>query len=441
MTKPANTALKYRIYPSGRAKQYLDTAFDIYRKCWNEFLAFYNKHQEENEEAKHGESFKAATAHIRQFRKQPEQAWSHHINSRYIDIMTQFALRPAFQKWFTALKDGSVKRARSEYIERCKKTGKKINPKRVNNFYKPKFKSYRDKQSISFDAKGGASVDFEKAVFIPHKSAGGISLKIKKSDKVFLSDNIHKKFTVTKTKSGKYYLAVSMYNPYIEDVIESNDYPKKVGVNLGVRRLVMLSDGIIIENPKFYNRSLKRLQRIGRKLSRQLLANDHKLTSNAEKTRKRLSKAHERIANLRKDHTHRATDFLLNHYDLICIQKYNNQQMHEREVGESLGNGAFQKTGQQQKSKMTRSLLDANFFEFKRQLEYKGAQRGKKVIVVDSDFPATKLCNECGYLNEKINWRKTEWQCPQCDATHDIDKNHAINVLQEGLRQTINASQ
>jgi putative transposase len=434
MTKPANTALKYRIYPSGTAKKYLDTAIDIYRKCWNEFLAFYNQHQEDNEEAKHSDSFKAALAHVRQFRKEPDQEWAAHINSRYIDMMVQYALRPAFQKWFSALKDGSVKRSRAEYIERCKKTGKKINQKRLNSFYKPKFKSYRDRQTISFDPYGGAAIDFEKATFTIHKSAGPISLRIKKSDKVFLSDNLPKRYTVTRTKSGKYYLAVSMYNPYIEDVIESNDYPKKVGVNLGVRRLVMLSDGITIENPKFYNRSLKRLQRISRKLSRQLLENDHKLTKNAAKTKKRLAKAHERIANLRKDHTHRATDFLLKHYDLICIQKFDNKQMHKREVGESLGKGAFKKTGQSQKSKLTRSLLDANFFEFKRQLEYKAAQRGKKVIVVDSDFPATQLCSECGYLNEAINWRKTEWQCPECDATHDIDKNHAINVLQEGLR-------
>ena len=85
--------------------------------------------------------------------------------------------------------------------------------------------------------------------------------------------------------------------------------------------------------------------------------------------------------------------------------------------------------------KLAKSIQDASWSEFRRQLEYKAKWYGKKVVVIDRFFPSSQLCCNCHGLwsgTKDLSVRK--WTCPVCGHTHDRDRNAAINILNEGLR-------
>ena len=83
---------------------------------------------------------------------------------------------------------------------------------------------------------------------------------------------------------------------------------------------------------------------------------------------------------------------------------------------------------------LSRSMLDAAFGEFTRQLTYKAAWYGKQVVKVNRYFPSSKLCSACGHKLQELKLSVRSWRCPECGALHDRDENAAINIETEGLR-------
>ena len=181
-----------------------------------------------------------------------------------------------------------------------------------------------------------------------------------------------------------------------------------VGIDLGLRDFAVLSDGTRIAPPKFYRKGLSKLRRAQRALSRK-----QKGSKNRDKARQRLNKVHARIRNQRQDWLHKLTTDLVTRYDGLCIEDLNLKGM--------------------AKTKLSLSVLDAALGEFRRQLEYKSIWYRKHLAVIDRYFPSSKLCRECGAINQNLALSDRVWTC-ECGVVHDRDLNAAQNIRAEGIR-------
>lgn len=187
------------------------------------------------------------------------------------------------------------------------------------------------------------------------------------------------------------------------------------GVDLGVSALATLSTGETIAGPKAHKALLSRLQRLSRSLSRKV-----KGSNNRNKAKLKLARLHARIGDIRRDSLHQLTTGLTRRFQTIGIEDLNVR-------------------GMVKNRHLSRAVADMGFFEFRRQLEYKAAQRGGIVVTADRFFPSSKTCSACGHKLEALPLSVREWVCPACGAKHDRDVNAAINLRNYAVSSTVSA--
>ncbi len=188
-----------------------------------------------------------------------------------------------------------------------------------------------------------------------------------------------------------------------------------VGVDLGVLALATLSTGDIVPGPKPHKQLLRRLRRLSRSLSRK-----QKGSRNRRKARQRLARLHRRIADIRNDALHKLTTRLTSGFSVICIEDLNVRGMTRNRC-------------------LSRSVSDMGFGEFRRQLEYKAARRGGRVIIADRWYPSSKTCSRCGVVLEHLPLHVREWTCSSCGAHHNRDVNAAMNLKSLAVSSTVSA--
>lgn len=189
-----------------------------------------------------------------------------------------------------------------------------------------------------------------------------------------------------------------------------------VGIDLGVRKLATLSDGTVVHNPHALKSNLGRLKRAQRSLSRKAKGSNRRRKAGA-----RVARLHARIADLRSDALDKATTMIARTYADVSIEDLN--------VAGMVGN-----------HRLARSVQDASFARFRRQLEYKTARTGARLHVVDRWYPSSKTCSNCGTVKAKLSLGERVYHCGECGLVIDRDLNAAINIQVAGSApETLNA--
>ena len=181
-------------------------------------------------------------------------------------------------------------------------------------------------------------------------------------------------------------------------------------------RLSPLSDGTVIENPRHLKKSEQKLKRAQRELSRKT-----KDSNRRAKAKAKVARIYAHVANQRNDALHKLTTHLANKYSEISIEDLN-------------------VVGMAKNHHIAKSVMDASFGEFRRQLEYKSARTGAKLNIVDRWYPSSKTCSRCGRVKTKLSLSERTYKCDGCGLTMDRDLNAAINIRVAGSApETINA--
>lgn len=212
-----------------------------------------------------------------------------------------------------------------------------------------------------------------------------------------------------------------------------------IGVDLNVNRIVC-SDGTTYETPRPFKQAQRRMRLLQRRLARKVetakklarldTATDHTdqprlpASKNREKAVRKLATCHYRVRCVRHDFLHKITIGLVRKNQAVVIEDLQLRPMTKSAAGTMESPG----TRVAQKSRFNRAILDVGFGEFRRQLSYKCARYGSRLVVADRWFASSKLCSRCGVKNEKLTLKDRTWCCSGCGARHDRDLNASINL-------------
>ena len=245
-------------------------------------------------------------------------------------------------------------------------------------------------------------------------------VRMKPGERNSIQRGTYKSVSVTE-HVGRWFVSVMLHVDATE--ISTNSL-SSVGVDLGVTKLAVLSNGVVYENPQATNKNKRRLRRAQKSLSRKKKGSNRRISARA-----RAARIHCRIANLRKDATHKATTEIAKNHGVICIEDLKVVSMTRKRSGR----------GRAAKAGLNRCILDANFYEFRRQLEYKAKLHGAKVVIVSPAYTSQK-CSTCGYTDTRNRLLQAVFQCLDCGHTENADLNAAKNILVAGsCPETLNA--
>lgn len=274
--------------------------------------------------------------------------------------------------------------------------------KAYKNFFRdksvgfPKFKSKKTNRfSYTTNNQGGNIHIKDKRVKLP--KVGYIKIK---QHREFIG--LIKSCTISKTPSNKYFISILVDT----ENITPPRLDTKVGIDLGIKEFAITSDGEMFSNPKNLKKSEKRLTKLQRDLSRK-----KKGSNNRNKARLKVAKMHEKISNQRKDYLHKISNYITNENQVIVIE--------DLKVSNMMKN-----------HKLAKSIADVSWFEFRRQLEYKCAWKGRELIIAPSNYASSQLCSNCGNKSSQTKDLSCRtYVCPVCGMVMDRDINASINLL------------
>ena len=360
-------AYKFRIYPSNSQIDYLNQVFGDVRFVWNQLVANFNNYNTPDFKEKFNEKY------IKEEHSFLKDSISYALQQKRIDFdstKTQF-----------------------------------FNKKRKKALGRIKFK----KKGVSNDSfRLPAQALTNPLLFNENKikltKLGKVKCKFDRQPKGTL-----KSVTVSKTKSNKFFVSCLVE----EEISRKPKTGNAVGIDLGLKELLTLSNGDVINNPRWFKESQFKLAMAQKHLSRKT-----KGSNRYNKQKLKVAKLHEQISNQRSWYTHNVTNAIVDQFDIICLEDLNIQ-------------------GMSKNHKLAKSINDASLSEIVRQLEYKAEWYGKTVIKVDRFYPSSKTCSSCGNIKHDLKLSDRVYVCNECNTKIDRDLNASINILNNGI--TVNS--
>jgi len=358
-------AYQYRIYPTDEQKKTLARTFGCVRFVYNWALRLRTDAYYERQERLY---YSDTSARLTALKGQPEYSWLNEVAA----VPLQQALRhldKAFKNFFEG---------RADY---------------------PKFHSRHGEQSATYV---GTAFKWD-----------GTTLTLARMDtalNIVWSRPLPKgckptTVTITKDKASRYFLSILVE----EDIKHLPRVKKQVGLDLGLKSMVITSDGEHVGNPRYRRSDEKKLAKAQRRLSKK-----KKGSKNRAKARLKVAKAHAKIADRRRDYQQKLSTRIIRENQTICIESLQVKNMVKNHS-------------------LASSISDVGWSEFTRQLEYKAEWYGRTLIKIDKWYPSSKRCHCCGHVLDSLSLDERFWMCPECKAFHDRDINAAKNVLAAGL--------
>lgn len=207
-------------------------------------------------------------------------------------------------------------------------------------------------------------------------------------------------------KNGHYYAVFSCE----VEAISLSPSQAMMGGDLGIKHLLVTSDGECFDHPQSLRKAERKLKRLQRAVSRK-----KKGSRRRQKAVRRLATAHERVANQRRDATHKIARHLVNIYDLIAFEDLNTQ-------------------GLLKNHHLAKSIADAGWHQLVQVTTYQTERAGRRVVLVDPRFTSQDCSTpRCTYRKTDLTLADRTWQCPNCGVWHDRDRNAAQNILHRAL--------
>ena len=354
-------AYKYRIYPNEEQEVLMAKHFGCVRLMYNIGLEYR------------------------------QTAWKYGVSTNYNTTANELKLLKKDYEWLKEVNSQSLQKSLADLDTAFGRFFKKLGGY-------PNFKDKHKKQS--FHCPQNVNIILSKGkLFLP---------KFKEAIEV----EVHRMFkgevrscTVSRVPSGKYFVSILVENNVKLLVKKPITEETTVGLDLGIKHLIITSDGVKYDNPKHLRESLVHLKWLQRKLSKKT---DYK-SVRRKKLVKKLAKAHEKVANQRKDFLHKASHTITKQSDTICLESLKVKNM-------------------VQNHNLALSISDAGWGMFKGFVRYKSEFRGKNLLEIGTFEPSSKTCSCCGYINKDLTLKDREWACPSCGTVLDRDDNAAKNI-------------
>ena len=211
--------------------------------------------------------------------------------------------------------------------------------------------------------------------------------------------------TVSKDTAGRYFVSL-----LCDDAVAAKpEASGKVGIDLGLTHFAILSTGEKVAAPNTFRKNQAKLARLQRRLAKKAKGSNRR-----RKAKLKVAKLHAKVADSRKDFLHKLSTRLINENQVIAVESLSVSNMQKNRC-------------------LSKSIADAGWSDFVRQLEYKAHWYGRELVGIDKWYPSSKRCSDCGYTMPKMPLNVRQWTCTECGECHDRDVNAARNVLAAGL--------